>query len=149
MKRLLPVQIKSMAQLMIETIQDKWGYDLGEEILSAIAEDQKPMYVLTNSRGIAGACCMMPGMGIELLADKLGKDLVILPSSIHEIIAVPYENALDLKNMSLMVQEVNKVEVAEEERLSDQVYYFDRKEGVFLVDADGRIIREKTMPMEV
>lgn len=141
MKCMLPLQIKSMRQVMIETIQDKLGYDLGEEVLSVIAEDKKPMYVLTNSIGIAGACCMMPGMGIEQLADKLGKDLVILPSSIHEIIAVPYESDLDLKNMSLMVQEVNKLEVAEEEQLSDKIYYFDRSAGsVLAVDDNGKIL---------
>ena len=56
-------------------------------------------------------------------------DLYILPSSLHEVIALPKieNNALELKEM---VMEVNSTMVKKEERLSDSVYCYLREKEV-------------------
>ena len=59
------------------------------------------------------------------LAVELNNDLYIMPSSTHEVIAVsasmgdPYE-------LAEMVAEINMEQVALDERLSNQVYHYDK-----------------------
>ena len=59
------------------------------------------------------------------LSKGLGDDLYILPSSIHEVIAVP-SSLGDPEELASMVQEVNMSVVDVSERLSNQVYHYNR-----------------------
>ena len=64
--------------------------------------------------------------GLHDLAEKLGSDLYIMPSSIHEVIAV----STDMGNpneLAAMVAEINMDQVALDERLSNQVYHYDKE----------------------
>ena len=142
MEKLLPVRIMSMVDLMQEMIEQKLGEAFTETVKEELMDigEIKPMYVLTNHAGIYGACYMLPGMGIERLAEELGSDLVVIPSSIHEVLAVPYEEGLDLKCLTCMLQEINLEHVPREDRLSDRVYYFDREKGMLMVGDDGEIV---------
>ena len=58
------------------------------------------------------------------LCEKIGTDLYILPSSVHEVIAVSSELGTP-DELSQMVREVNGSQVAPEEQLSDHVYKFE------------------------
>ena len=62
------------------------------------------------------------------LAQELGSDLYILPSSIHEILLLPV-SAGKPEELAEIVKEVNRTQVQPEERLSDSVYLYDRKSG--------------------
>lgn len=59
------------------------------------------------------------------LAENLESDLYILPSSVHEVLAVSTE-LTEPEELAQMVAEVNMQEVALEERLSNQVYHYDK-----------------------
>ena len=59
------------------------------------------------------------------LAMKLDSDLYIMPSSVHEVIAVS-SNLGDPNELAAMVVEVNMQEVELAERLSNQVYHYDK-----------------------
>ena len=54
----------------------------------------------------------------------MGSDLYILPSSIHEVLAVSAEDR-DLEDLEEMVRSVNQTDVSPEEVLSDNVYKYD------------------------
>ena len=54
----------------------------------------------------------------------------MLPSSIHEVIAVPAGDK-DYRDLESMVKQINMMQVAKEEQLSDHVYHYDAKEKVF------------------
>lgn len=105
-----------------------------EELVQGMMEEEKedvelfPMYVLTNSSKQFGAAVIMYKEQLEKVAERTGKNLFILPSSVHEVILLPDfgEKPQTLKNM---VEEVNETQVAEEEILSDSVYYYDRMIG--------------------
>ena len=56
-------------------------------------------------------------------------DLVVLPSSIHECILLPYEKCMEREALRAMVEEVNTTQVADVEVLSDNVYIYSRKEN--------------------
>ena len=55
----------------------------------------------------------------------MGTDLYILPSSIHEVIAVSAETGRP-EELAQMVSETNRHEVMPGERLSDRVYHYSR-----------------------
>ena len=85
------------------------------------------IYVATNRLRRYGAAVMAYSDGISKLSQELGCDLVILPSSVHELILYPYcgQNPEDLK---LLVQSVNESEVRPDEVLSDSVYIYRYRE---------------------
>lgn len=60
-------------------------------------------------------------------AAVLEYDLIILPSSVHEVLLVPYEEDLCMEELKEMVRHINRTEVAKEEVLSDNVYCYSRK----------------------
>ena len=86
-----------------------------------------PMYVLTNRQRLNGACCILYQDVLKQVAGRLGDSLYILPSSIHEVIAIPASASGNPKELSQLVQEINIAEVAPEEVLSDHAYYYDRE----------------------
>ena len=87
------------------------------------------MWVLANKCGINDAVAIYYGDKLKEIADKLDSDIIILPSSIHEVIILKSNGmAYDPDALKSMVQEVNGNEVSPEERLSDSVYLYRRDE---------------------
>ena len=82
------------------------------------------MYMATNEEKVNGASVMADNAFMEKLHKDIG-DFFILPSSIHEIIAVPVSGAFDIDKLNEMVKEVNSTSVSEEDFLSDMVYLYD------------------------
>ena len=63
--------------------------DLIKRKASSWMGEEPPIHVLTNSTGRYGAAAMLYTGKIRELADSTGSDLVILPSSLHEVLLVP------------------------------------------------------------
>lgn len=90
-----------------------------------------PMYVVSNRQNQYGACAMLFPETFQGLAEKYGTDLYILPSSIHELIAVPAYGE-ESNNLAGIVKEVNRSVVLPEDKLSDTVYRYCRAEGIIV-----------------
>lgn len=88
---------------------------------------KKEMIVLTNKSISFGAAMLLNTPALKKLADRLGSDLYLLPSSVHEILAVCPDQDINASSLMNMVYEVNNSAVAPEDYLSDSVYYFDRE----------------------
>lgn len=117
---------------MFETLlgfRPELGDDIIEEILS---EGNPPMFVISNKKGSLGAAVMLFKEVFRDLAEKLQDDLFILPSSVHEIIAVPTHTG-DVESFSDMVSEVNSTQVAEVDFLSNTVYMYSREEDILKI----------------
>ncbi len=82
------------------------------------------MFVLTNSQKVNGAACILYDGILEDFATKHGKDLYILPSSVHEVIIVIDEEDIKKEDLDSMVREVNRVEVEDGDILSDHAYIY-------------------------
>jgi len=132
-EKLLPAKIQSMNEVMKEMFRS----DMGSEIFSVadfntffeemIGNNIEPtMYVARNSNGINGATVMLYDGLIREFARKISKNVFIIPSSIHEIIMVPDNGAMDADDIRNMVVDVNSSQVAPEEVLSDSVYLYTR-----------------------
>jgi len=85
-----------------------------------------PMLVVTNERGFRGASAVLDINTIRTVANRFGsRKLVMLPSSIHECILVPYVENMDMDELNCMVQLVNEEDVEPEDVLSDRAYVLE------------------------
>lgn len=91
-------------------------------------EERVPMYVLTNRLRTYGAACILYEEILEGVGEFFKEDYFILPSSVHEVIAVPVSFARDKGELKNIVKEVNQTCVDAEEILSDHVYFYKREE---------------------
>ena len=85
------------------------------------------MYVITNDSKCFGANCLLDNEVFVELSDRLGSDLYVLPSSVHEVICVEAADSIDPVDLAELVRSVNMSTVSDEDYLSDTVYRF-RKE---------------------
>ena len=83
------------------------------------------MAVLSNN-GMQGAACMLYPHCLKKLAEDMGNDLYILPSSVHEVIMLPLRADTDFDELKDMVYQINRSQLAREEFLSDNVYLYRR-----------------------
>jgi len=82
-----------------------------------------PMYVISSDSGLWGAGAIYNKEMLERFAELHNvKKLVIIPSSIHEMILVPSPDFFDEEEWNQMVFEINRSDVPESDRLTDQVY---------------------------
>lgn len=92
-----------------------------------IVDEEKEMIVLTNQSLSFGAAMLLNMPELKKLSDLLDSDLYLLPSSIHEIIAIRSDQNIDVSRLAEVVNEVNNDVLEPGEYLSDHVYYFDRE----------------------
>ena len=87
------------------------------------------LYVLTNCEKMYGASAMLYSVKIKELADRLRANLLILPSSVHEVLLLPDDEEQDYDFYRHMVDEVNTTQVEPEEILSYSLYRYRRENG--------------------
>lgn len=82
--------------------------------------------MLTNQKGLAGdGCILYPGI-LKDFADRTNNDVVILPSSIHEVLLLDLSEPVHFSELNKMIQMINRAEVPREDRLSNHVYLYSR-----------------------
>lgn len=89
-------------------------------------ENAVPMYVLTNTSGTQGAICILYDNVLKEFSNSIDSNLYIIPSSIHEVILVPYSDNLSVEELNLMVSDVNTRELSSVDILSNHIYLYDR-----------------------
>lgn len=135
--------------VVMDTFLDKWGItedQLHEDAMTSgvrlFPEKHAPLsevlgydlenglVVITNASNTFGAASALYPDVLKNVADEVQDDLLILPSSVHEVLALPatgkQDNVDDFKGM---VMAINESVVKSEDRLSDSVYFFDRETG--------------------
>lgn len=113
--------VKSMADTLSELGCNDW---LGLENIPM-------MYILTNTSCIHGATMMLRDTVFKELTEKFESDLMIIPSSIHELLLVPVKDMYIFYKWQFdeMVQTVNREQVDTMEILSDHIYLYRRSSG--------------------
>ncbi len=94
-----------------------------------VKNDSYSLQVLTNETGVNGAIYMTYEDLLRKYADEIQRDLYILPSSIHEVLLMPYTDELSKEELSGMVRDINEYVVDDMDFLSDEVYFFSREKG--------------------
>lgn len=105
--------------------------DLVEEMtgVKLHQKDEIKMYVLTNRVKINGASAMLYSDKIRELAKRLQTDIMILPSSVHEVLLLPDDHEQEYAFYRQMVEEVNTTQVEPEEILSYSLYRYSREKA--------------------
>ena len=116
--RKLPYRFMGMETLIAELSGETEMENLQKEEL---------MYVLTNEEKFYGAAVLLYPHVLAHIGTLLKRNFFVLPSSVHECILVPDQGHYTRFELMKMVREVNQNQVEEEEILSYQVYYYDRK----------------------
>lgn len=82
-------------------------------------------YLISNVRHKHGAIAILYENVLDELAQKVGTDLYLLPSSVNEFVAVSVEGE-DLDKLEEQVHYVNITRVEFNERLSNQIYHYNK-----------------------
>lgn len=125
-QRLLPPEVITMGQVMREIMTgEKLPEGMAEELMDGVNEEQD-MWIISNNMRINGASSVLYEGVLHELAEKVGSDLYILPSSVHEVIAVPAKAGMEPDELRDMVEQINMTTVDLQDRLSNEVYYYDK-----------------------
>ncbi|MBQ6133328.1 MAG: hypothetical protein IJI65_04185 [Lachnospiraceae bacterium] len=118
MKRLLPATITPMDEILKSMgLPDQY---------EAAEYERVPLFVLSNERKNYGAATILYEGQLKKAAEVIGKEkLCIIPSSVHEVLIMPYEKAKRGGDIDEMVREVNYTTLSPDEVLSDHAYYYD------------------------
>lgn len=66
---------------------------------------------------------------IHDFADRIGANLFIIPSSIHELLLLPADRGEEVPEIKCMIRDINDSQVSNEEILSYSLYFYDRQAG--------------------
>ncbi|MBR3244373.1 MAG: hypothetical protein IKF90_17060, partial [Parasporobacterium sp.] len=116
--------------------------------LESISFDGPNMTVLSNKMTMFGAAAIAYDGMLDKIAEKAGTDLIVIPSSLHEVIILPDNGIFDYKDLENMVQEVNRYEVRPEDKLSDHLYHYDREGKMFEKAMDFKERMRSEVPFE-
>lgn len=129
---ILPLSCRSLDGLLHEfLIADGMPKEIADAFLGEIPDNYRA-YVITNDSKAFGAVAMICDEELKKLSKKLDSDLYIIPSSVHEIIALP-TSALseeELKEAALeldgVIKHTNATVVESMDWLSDHLYFYDK-----------------------
>jgi len=110
-------------------VAERLEEEIPEELRDHVPEIREEIksYVMTNQQKLFGAATMLYKDVMKKHAEKLQRDIYILPSSIHELILVPADFDMNVECMKCTVRDVNRTQVLREEVLSDSVYIYHRE----------------------
>lgn len=125
---IFPARICSLTETIMEKIPDEMK-EVFQQGLEAMNVPQD-VYVLTNDIGLNGATTILYPEMIEHLQESFGKDIALLPSSLHEFVVIKGASDHALKDLHDIVEEASFSTVQPEDYLSDNVYTVGGKELV-------------------
>lgn len=112
----MQVTVTSMSQTIAEM--------MGSEVMEVPPE--KDMIIISNESRVNGAIGIFDRETMDAMAEKYG-DFILMPSSVHESLIVPEAAGLSVADAMAMVKEVNETQVEPQDRLTDNVYKYDKE----------------------
>lgn len=109
-------KVATMTEIMCEEMELEYSDEMEDPGLMNI-------YVITNKSKEKGAACILNEAALSSIGKKCNAELlVILPSSVHEMLVIPYDGVTDISFFNNMVRDVNCMEVSPIDRLTDRAY---------------------------
>ncbi len=121
--KLLPLSFCPLGSLFKPLIERGDLTDISLDELDA------PLFLLTNAQRFLGAATLLYPKVLSRIAEELGDDLIIIPSSIHELLLLPFRMCASLQDLTDLVVEINGTQVAPDELLANHVYIYERSRG--------------------
>ena len=136
--KLFPAKIQTLGQVLLEICKVQFGDSLNPDMIEELSEEEdtaSSFYVLSNGDGVKGAGCILYEGCLRKLAEQQHSDLIILPSSIHEVLLVCDRGEMNYQELNEMVKCINKENVPMEDVLSDRIYrYSCADDKISLID---------------
>ena len=127
-RNFFPENVATMADIMSELmIEDGVPKDIVEMMYGDDFSMDKKMWVISNDNSVNGSVNILYDDILSGISEKVGGDLCIFPSSVHECIAICDDGTVDYEDFAGMVNNVNMSAVDIRDRLSNQVYKYDSK----------------------
>ena len=133
--RLFPASLCRMGKVMEDLIKESNGNRYLDISLEDFMESEpsNPLFVLSNTCGVYGATTMLYQDMLKDFSEMMESDLVILPSSVHEMLLLPYPIVHDMNEVKKTIAHINRTEVPVMDVLSDNVYLYDRKKNTISI----------------
>ena len=124
-EKILPARIENIGSVITKLLANVEDMEVDD-----VADvENENLYVLSNVMKLNGAATILYKDILKEFADEKRVDeIIILPSSLHEVLLVPRltEDMDLLQKCYEMVGEINKTEVDEKEVLSNNIYIYNR-----------------------
>lgn len=91
------------------------------------------MFVLTNGMNYVGAVYMFDEETMIKVAEKMGANLILLPSSVDDVIICSEEAGLNLRKVKDHIKAINKAVLMEKNILSWDIYHYDKDSHVLSI----------------
>ena len=122
---------ESFKEKFVEDLKDRLDEQAEMMGIFPVAPEDEKIFVATVPDKVHGAGVLAYQNFMDQAAERAGGDFYILPSSIHEVLIVPDNGEMGLKDLEAMVKEVNATQVAPADKLTDSVYHYDSQEKIF------------------
>lgn len=117
------------AEVKIKTMPDF----LGEDYVNDFEVLQNIIIVSNKEQNYGAGAVLYPGV-LEKISDKYGKNLYVLPASVHEVLVLPEQGEENEAEMlEAIVRQVNAGVLSKEDFLSDKIYYYEKTAGILAV----------------
>jgi hypothetical protein len=114
---------------LLKRMKEEFGFQWEEDL-------EFPMYILSNKKRLYGAIQILDESALREAANLLGEEIMILPSSVHEILLAPaLDNEDGISNLVKTVKTVNDTQLDLNEILSYHVYRYSVKTGRIVIAA--------------
>lgn len=114
----------------INTLKEGFVAQPLSELFEECKELDKPRFiVITNFTNFNGANVLLFTEELKKQSEQYQSDLIIIPSSVNEVIIIPYNDVheCDLHIVADMVKIVNETDVEPDEVLSDSLYVYSKE----------------------
>lgn len=121
--------VKELREIINEMLKEHKmdGKDGIAEPLPVEEMEPEKLRMVTNRVRLFGAAAMLDRELMKKVSG--GKDMFILPSSIHEVMVLEASDKVEQNELDEMVREVNAICVDRDEQLSDHAYFYDASKG--------------------
>lgn len=133
--RIMPTLFCTMEAMIFELEFDQQMEDKDlDQMLTDIDKDSK-MYILTNKFKSLGAAALFCPEVMDKVAQAFDSNMIVLPSSVHETILAPQWDGMEIEieDFKQMVKEINETQAVPEERLTNQVYVYDKDDKKLMI----------------
>lgn len=135
-KEISRLNILTMQELMNMCPEDMVNNGDKESLKSYFGNSGRRV-IVTNSMKFYGSSVMVFSDNQEAISRRIGGDYYLLPSSVHEWIAVPAGGLMSASDYAAMVKEMNQKEMRPEEVLSNSVYRYDSNRKTLTIVYQG------------
>ncbi len=89
------------------------------------------LLLLSNEYFVFGATAVLYEDLMRRIAERIGDDLYVIPSSIHEVLIIPKGVVCDVEDINDIIRTINEEQLISTDILSDKAYLYDRSENRF------------------